>query len=1191
VICPGCGVENPATAKFCSECATRLISGCPSCGATNAPGAKFCNECGFALRGGVSTPGSSAGAKVGAPVAAVDASVRDAVAPVAQRRLVSILFADLVGFTSLAQDRDPEATRELLTRYFELAQELIGRYGGTVEKFIGDAVMAVWGAPTAHEDDAERAVRAAMELVSAVPTLERGLTARAGVLTGEAAVTIGATNQGMVAGDLVNTASRLQSAAAPGDVLVGEATQRAASAAIVFEPAGEQVLKGKTAPVPAWRARRVVAEVGGRRRAGTLEAPFVGREDELRLLKDLFHATGRERRLRLVSITGQAGIGKSRLAWEFEKYLDGVVDTVWWHHGRSPAYGEGITFWALGEMVRGRAGLVETDDAETTQARLAETLAQWVPDETERRRIGPALLALLGVGEVPAGGREDLFTAWRTFFERIAERGPVGMLFEDLHWADPGLLDFIDHLLEWSRGLPIYIVTLARPELLERRPQWGAGKRNFVSIDLEPLPEPAMRRLLAGLVPGLPEPAVKAIVTRAEGMPLYAVETVRMLVSEGRLVEEAGEYRPEGDLSSLSVPETLQALIAARLDALDPTDRSLLQQAAVIGSSFSTPALSAVSGLEPVELETRLRVLVRRELLTLDTDPRSPERGQHTFVQALLRDVAYNTLARPDRKRLHLAAARYFETLGLDELAGALASHSMDAYRNASEGPEADALAGQARIALRAAAERAAALGSHDQAIAFLRQALEVTPDAIEAADLQERIAVSAMGAGRYAVAEDALGTAAAAYAGVDPESWLRATAALGHAFLAGARVGDAIALLDAAVAAMPEDAENPAAAAVYAALAAAWARSADPTRTLHWAERALVIAERHEDVSIVAAAISTKAYSLNQLDRRFEVTVVLDGLVRFADRHALTRLSLESRLILAYAMWDDDPPAAYALMRSGLELAERAGDRDVWLRQAGGAAAIGYSVGDWDAVAATLEEAVSGSLEGVARYRITHGRWRLLRGRGVAADALLDDLREILTSGPTDTAIQGGVHGVLAEHALLEGRYADARQEALRMVEAVAAYASEGLSLAFRGALWGRDFDSARSTLAAMEASASHGRWPDADTLAMRAGVAALDGRAGDAVSLYRDAIRRFRDLGMAFELARCLGDAAVALGQTDPDGRAAADEARTILGQLGAQAYLERLAVLLSAPGGVTGAAATVRPARTESPRTSPV
>ena len=451
-----------------------------------------------------------------------------------------MLFADLVGFTTLAADRDPEAVRDLLTRYFDVAREIVERYGGTVEKFIGDAVMAVWGTPIALEDDAERAVRTALDLIEAVRELDagadgRGLEARAGVLTGEAAVTIGATGQGMVAGDMVNSASRLQSVAPPGTVLVGESTYRAASRAIAFAEAGDQVLRGKKAPVPAWQALRVVAKRGGEGRAEGLEAPFVGREDELRLLKDFFHATSRERRARLVSVTGQAGIGKSRLGWEFLKYLDGVLETVYWHSGRSPAYGEGITFWALGEMVRRRAGLAEGDDETKTRQGIRASLAEFVPDEAERRWIEPALIFLLGYGEAPAGGREELFAAWRTFFERIATEHPVLLVFEDLQWADAGLLDFIDHILEWSTNHPIYVVTLARPELLERRPDWGAGRRNFVALSLPPLSEASMRELLAGLVPGLPAPAVRAILERADGIPLYAVETVRMLVAEGRL--------------------------------------------------------------------------------------------------------------------------------------------------------------------------------------------------------------------------------------------------------------------------------------------------------------------------------------------------------------------------------------------------------------------------------------------------------------------------------------------------------------------------------------------------------------------------------------------------------------------------------------------------------------------------------
>ncbi|MDQ3937456.1 MAG: adenylate/guanylate cyclase domain-containing protein [Chloroflexota bacterium] len=298
---------------------------------------------------------------------------------IAERRVVTVVFADLVGFTSLAEGRDAEQVRDLLSQYFETAREVVGRYGGVVEKFIGDAVMAVWGAPTAHEDDAERAVRAALDLVEGVRSLGTAasgleLELRAGVLTGEAAVTVGAEGQGMVAGDLVNTASRLQSVAPPGAVLVGQATRDAASGAISFEEVGEQQLKGKSLPVASWRAVRVVAGLGGAGRHAGLEPPFEGRDEQLRLIKGLFRATARERRARLVSIIGQAGTGKSRLVREFEKYTDGLAEKIYWHVGRSPAYGEGISFWALGEMVRKRAGLAERDDERITRTRIASTL-------------------------------------------------------------------------------------------------------------------------------------------------------------------------------------------------------------------------------------------------------------------------------------------------------------------------------------------------------------------------------------------------------------------------------------------------------------------------------------------------------------------------------------------------------------------------------------------------------------------------------------------------------------------------------------------------------------------------------------------------------------------------------------------------------------------------------------------------
>ena len=353
VICAACGTENGPDHKFCMECGAALTRACPACGTPNPSPSKFCVECGASLA-----------TEAAAPVGDITAT---------ERRLVSVLFLDLVSFTTLSEQRDAEDMRELLSSYFETARTVIDRHGGIVEKFIGDAVMAVWGTPVTHEDDAERAVRAALELVDAVAALGAStgapLQARGGVLTGEAATMAGGTSEGMVTGDMVNTASRLQSAAEPGSVYVGESTFRAASRAIAFEAVGELALKGKEAPVGAWRALRVVAERQGANRMA-IEPPFVGRTEELRLLKELLHATGREGKARVVSVTGIGGIGKSRLTWELAKYVDGLSETIWWHSGRCPAYGDGVTFWALGEMVRMRAGIAETDAPALSRQKL-----------------------------------------------------------------------------------------------------------------------------------------------------------------------------------------------------------------------------------------------------------------------------------------------------------------------------------------------------------------------------------------------------------------------------------------------------------------------------------------------------------------------------------------------------------------------------------------------------------------------------------------------------------------------------------------------------------------------------------------------------------------------------------------------------------------------------------------------------
>ena len=725
ITCPACGTENSAGRKFCGGCGQPLALTCAACGAANEPDMRFCGQC-------------------GSPLDAAAPERPPAAAPAAERRLVSVLFADLVGFTTLSESRDAEEVRELLSHYFDSCRSLIGRYGGTVEKFIGDAVMAVWGTPVATEDDAERAVRAGLDLVASVAALgdefgAPGLAARVGVLTGEAAVTLGAEGEGMVAGDLVNTASRIQSAAEPGTVLVGEATRRTSEAAIAYADAGSHELKGKAEPVQLWRASRVVSGRQGALKSAGLEAPFVGRERELRQLKELFHACADEKKPHLVSVTGIAGIGKSRLGWEFYKYFDGLADTIYWHRGRCLAYGEGVTYWALADMIRMRCLIAEDEDDASAAAKLHATVEEHLRDPADRTFVEPRLAQLLALGDHKPGEQQDLFAAWRLFFERLAETYPTVLAFEDLQWADASLLDFVEYLIEWSRGHPIFVLTLARPELADRRPSWGAGHRHFSSMYLEPLGEAAMEELLTGLVPGLPEEIRAQVLARAEGVPLYAVETVRMLIDRGALVQEGDVYRPVGPIESLDVPETLHALIAARLDALAPQERRLLQDASVLGKTFTTEGLAAISGTE--RPDALLQTLVRKEILGLQTDPRSPEHGQYGFLQDLVRHVAYETLSRHERRARHLAAAEYVEGAfpGENEVAEVAAAHYRAAYDAAPDADDAAGVKAKARDALVRAGDRADSLGAAGEAMRYLSGAAELTDDERTRAELCAR--------------------------------------------------------------------------------------------------------------------------------------------------------------------------------------------------------------------------------------------------------------------------------------------------------------------------------------------------------------------------------------------------------------------------------------------------------------------
>ena len=1165
MICANCNTENPASAKFCTECATPLARACPSCGTPNPPAAKFCAECATALTGGAQ-----------ATVATSPSPGASAASPVAERRVVSILFADLVGFTPFAEDRDPEQVRESLSDYFDLARQVVERYGGTIEKFIGDAVMAVWGVPTAHEDDAERAVRAGLDLVQAVHALGPGIEARAGVLTGEAAVTLGATDQGMVAGDLVNTASRLQSVALAGSVLVGEATQRSAAAGIVFESAGEQVLKGKSAPVPAWRAVRVAGGIRGRWRPEGPEAPFVGRTEELALLRDLYHATAREKRARLVSVVGPAGIGKSRLAREFLNHVDAEAEDFWLHHGRSPAYGEGLTFWALGEMIRQRAGLAETDDEATTRQRIHAMVEDNVPDEADRRWIEPCMLTLLGL----SGGETDteqLFGAWRTFFERLATDVPVVLIFEDLHWADSGMLDFIDYLLEWSRAQPIFILTLARPELLEKRPTWGAGKRQFTSVYLEPLPEPAIRELLAGLVAGLPDGAARAIAARADGIPLYAVETVRMLVADGRLVEEGGAYRPVGDLSQLAVPESLTALIASRLDALEPDARSLAQDASVLGQRFTMAGLAALTGRESTELEPLLETLLRREMLNIETDPRSPERNQYGFVQSLIREVAYNTLARRDRKARHLAAARYFESLETDELAGALAGQYVAAHANADGADERAALAAQARIALKAAGDRAMTLGSSDQAQGFLAQALDLAGDGPDATDLAISAGEAASAAGHYQDAERYLREAIdrLAQTGNQADSD-RAITALGRALIDATRMEDAVATLEPVLGEDVDLVARPTLVGAGGQLARALMLRTESGQAIAVCDRVLPAAERLDRPAEIADLLITKGTALSMVGRVREALALIQAGEQMAQDVGATLVVLRAYTNQSGAMEWISLPKTLEVSRAGVALGRRVGHRGFLLTALANAISCATSIGEWDLAVSELANVDPDDFDVTDRLLVSCLDIVLRAFRDLPRSELAT---ELTSAGVDEVLVRVEVEYALGVHALTEGRLADAR--ALMIASRDPHPSFPTVMWPFRISLWARDVDAARADAAKLDDIGVHGSNAECLKLTMAAGLAALEGRTDEAIATYRLARESWREQGLPFQEALLGIDMATVLDTAQVEVQQAIQDSRVILSKLGALPFLERLSGELARVGqGVPASPTTAEP-----------
>ena len=1141
--CPACGSENADSARFCAMCGNRLAGACVSCGAELQPASHFCIACGVPI----------------SPAAGPDEAASEA--PAAERRHVSVLFVDLAGFTSLAETMDPEDVRRVQSRYFEVARSIVATYGGTIEKFIGDAVMAVWGAPAAHEDDAERAVRAALAIVYAVDRLGgaadvEALRARAAVTSGEAVVTIGATGQGMVAGDLVNVAARLQSRAPLGGVLVDETTRALAPDAAGYTRVGALALKGRARRLRAYRAVARSGEPPGRP-ASAHRGPIVGRDRELRELQELLSGVIEDRHGRLVSLTGIAGIGKSRLVTELRSWADELDAPIAWHDGRSPPYGEGIAFAAVAQMLRRRIRVDEGSPPAIARRQLRAAVDEFASDAAERRWIEPRLATLLERDETAAFDRDELFAAWRRFFERVSDRMPVVLAFEDFQWAEPGLVAFVEHLATWTRDRPILIVTVARPERAEHAPPIGHGGSS-TALELERLDDQAIRTLLAHHAPRLPSNVVRQVLEHAGGVPLYAVEVVRILAesAEGPSQDRRSTRRP-GAPAPIAVPDTLQGVITARIDSLPAVERRLLLSAAVLGHRFRPDALLTVAGGDAAAVRQRISSLVRREFLALDEELTSPGRGELAFLQALVREVAYRTLARGERRALHLAAARYLESVG-DDAVEPLAGHLAEAHQLTEEPRERLRLARRAVAALRISARQAMVVHVPDRALGLLERAVRLSDGTDERAEVLAETSDAARAAGRLDVAEERLRELIRIQvAARQRQPAARSRARLASVLLSAQRNAPALEELESAMRTVRGWERDPSGVEIAAQLARARLLMGEDAEALTWAERAHRAAQSLDLSAVLLDVLVTRGtarLSLGDVDAGLSD---LRDAISGAQESGTLNTELRARNNLAWSLLDDDPREAMRTAREGFDLATKMGLGEAAIPLADIACTAAVETGDWDWALTTIEELAERGMTDTYRVVLAATATTIRTLRGVRSPTAPLDALEPL-SPDTDTQVVAAVQQARAWAAFVSGNL----QEARRLGEdAVAGYVGSDPSyqraLATRACLWLGDLRAARASLERLETAGQTGRAARATTATMRAGVAALAGES-EAADAYDGAAEAWIALDLPLQQALCLLDRRRLLGGS----RAASDAVLDLLGAGGLKRVSARAA-----------------------------
>jgi class 3 adenylate cyclase/tetratricopeptide (TPR) repeat protein len=1116
---------------------------CPSCGRENPDGFQFCGFCTAPL----TAPSPAAGAE--------------------ERKVVSVLFCDLVGFTAASEVVDPEDVRARLRPYHERVREALERFGGTVEKFVGDAVMAVFGAPVSHEDDAERVVRAGLRILEAIEELNGqdaslSLQVRVGVNTGEAVVSLDARpeqGEGFVTGDVVNTASRLQGAAPVNGVAVSEQTYRGTERVFDYEELEPVLVKGKAEPLRIYRPLRPRARFGSdvTRSHAT---PLVGRELEKPLLIGTFERAAQQQTCQLVTLVGEPGVGKSRLCAELFAHVEQRPGLTRWRQGRCLPYGEGIAFWALGEIVKAECGILESDSPQEAEAKLARAVPESEPD---RAWLLARLAPLVGVPASEPASQEESFTAWRRFCEGLAADGRAVLVFEDLHWADPALLSFLEHLADWAEGVPLVLLCTARPELHEQHPGWAGGLRNATTINLAPLSDQETAQLVSSLLERavLPAETQQQLLERAGGNPLYAEEFVRLLADRGDL---GGE---------VEVPASVQALIAARLDTLSPERKSLLQDAAVVGKVFWAGALVEMGNREPGEVEKALHQLARKELVHPARTSSMEGEAEYGFWHLLVRDVAYGQIPRASRAARHQAAAAWLEQKAgerVEDVADVLAHHTLTALElSHATGQQAETqlLEASAIRYLTLAGERALALDliSAEQSLA---RALELAPPGHpQRAFLLERWGEAVHQQGRHREAKRGLEEAVALYR--ERGDLIAAGRVLTVLAPVLGRLGDPDAdeVLSEALTLLEAQSPGPELVAAYAGLAGRYFVSSALQAAIATAERALKLADQlglpqpANALGYHAAARSTlgEREGLDEMRHALDCAIAR-GMVRDAG-------VLYNNLALAIWLYDG-PQAALAACHEGIEFCKGRGHATGGLTAEGLTLLAESGLGEKALRDAEplLERLASGShVPGLIEARSIQLRMLTLRGEGEPTSEDAESLADLVRGRESEDIVLG--FAPAAQVLLARGQPQRSHQLLAELEELTTArndvYYLSRLPDLVRIALVLADADLANRFLDRVEA-----RTPLAEhaLTATRAQLAEAAGNHNDAATLYADAANRWQQFGNKPEHAYALlgqGRSLTVLGK--PEAEEPLGEAGSLFDAMGYKPALAETEALL--------------------------